>query len=449
MGGKIFKDDNGKSLTTSMSRNDIEETLKYLSPIIGIPFYSKVDKKGNITESGLEDSTLGSSAKNKGGSFGKTEMVGDIDIVLDSKKYDFDKFVSRMVEKIGPENIGRTIGGSILPTSVPIAGNEQNGRVQVDFMFGNPDLMKFTYHSPDPTNESKFNGTYRNELTKSILQDMRRQVRDSESKEIIALVGPSYIMDRGIVQQWRHFPLNEKGDKRLKTIKPIGRQEFESLYPDYKGKEKDMIIDSADDIVNYIFPKSDASTSDFDSYEMLRDAVIRYKPQRAESVFNLFSQGLNRRKMNVPEGLIVETIAKIEATRVLKEVRDISLEMVSESIARKGKFEDFRQKCSGIIPTLEQVDHFTKPNATADLMPNDGLNYLINKCGLTNDWKNINEKDYNSNYHYRVNDLRTFYCDLCELMNENDFFFVTEHYGLKITPESFLNSLVSMNLLEE
>lgn len=429
----------------SINRKEIEATLRYISPIIGVPYESTKDKKGNTIKLGLEDSTLGSAGKTNAGEFGKKETVGDIDVAIDEKIYDFDQMVSRLAQKLGPENMGKPMKGlGTIPTKVPVGGNSAKGYVQVDFMFGKPDLLKFTYNSPDPESLSEYKGVYRNILMSAILQNMRRQVRDSETQEIIALIGPSLLVNKGVINQWRHFPLRKDNKGRLKTMKAISREEFDALYPDHKGKEKAMTLDGPQDIVNFIFPKGNAQPADLDSFEKLRDLVIKNYPNDAEAIFNRFASSLQHQGMDVPEGLIIETVATLEAAKILNEVRQISFGIVMESIVRRGKFEDFRQQCKELISSSKNLDHFARPNATADMMPQEGINHLLKKCALSDDWSGINENDYGTDYHHRINDLSIFYEDVCDLINEEDFFFVTEHYGIKMTPESFVASLMDM-----
>jgi hypothetical protein len=225
-------------------------------------------------------------------------------------------------------------------------------------------------------------------------------------------------------------------------LAPISRSEFIETYPDYAGKEKEIAISSPREIVDFIFPGLNVKENDFDSYENVRDLVIEHKPDRAESIFNLFAQNMHRRGQEVPEGLIMETVTKAEKSRVLKEVRKISLNMVSESLVKRGRFNEFRRVCTESLPTLRNEDYFSKPKINADIMPAEGVKYLIDKCGMTEDWDNIRNTDYGTNYHYRVNDLSRFYEEFCELLGEEDFFSVTEHYGLKMTPGSFLYSVI-------
>ena len=440
MSSKIFKED-----TKAIIGSDIEPTLKFLSPIVGIPFESLRDKKGKILKYGLEDCTLGTSGRSKSGNFGKTDKIGDIDVAIDESICNADQFLARLVRKLGPESIGKPVnGGMTIPTKVPVGGNEANGLVEVDFTIGNPELLRFTHFSPDPESSSSFNGVARNEMIRAILQDSRRQVRDPESKEIMALVGPNYLLDRGFVQEWRHFPAKKTGSGRSKTNRPISRTKFSELYPDHVGKEKEMSLSRPRDMIEYLFPGANLTEDDLGSYETLRDLVIEHKPARAESIFNIFAQNMHRKGQEVPEGLIVENRKIAERSRVLKEVRQVSMNRIMESVAKRGKFEDFRKSCLEMLSNSKKLDFFETPKATADFMPAEGIVHLISKCGLLKEWEELNKKDYGTNYHHKVSDFAAFYEDFCQLMGEDNFFFVTEHYGVTVTPDSFLNSLIEM-----
>lgn len=357
MSSKTFKED-----TKSIVGTDIEPTLRHLSPILGIPFESVYDKSGKIVKYGLEDSTLGTSSKTNEGAFGKSASIGDIDVVIDEDRYDSNKLIARLVNKLGPENIGKpTNGGVTIPTKVHVGGNEGAGLVEVDFTIGNPELLKFTHHAPDPEALSEYNGTARNEMVRAILQDSRRQVRDPESKEIMALVGPSYFMDKGFIQEWRHFPMKADGSGRQKANRTISRSDFGDLYPDHVGKEKEMMLSRPQEMVEHMFPNTNVKAEDFGSYEALRDLVIEHKPDRAEGIFNLFAQGMHRKGQEVPTGLVVENRKMLGKATVLKEVREVSMNRVMESVARRGAFEDFRKSSLDVLSQSKQLDHFTNP----------------------------------------------------------------------------------------
>ena len=49
-------------------------------------------------------------------------------------------------------------------------------------------------------------------------------------------------------------------------------------------------------------------------------------PEQSEDIFNRFANSLQKQGFDVPEGLVVETVAKVAAVKVLRETRMVSME---------------------------------------------------------------------------------------------------------------------------
>ena len=126
-GGNIFKDVNKQTLTQRINRADVVPTLKWLERIINLP---------------LLDNTLGTT--------GKKETSGDLDIAVDDQTADKDKLIAvlkQWVQQYHPEDKLRTWiakSGISVHFKTPINGDESNGYVQTDLMFGNTDFMKWS-----------------------------------------------------------------------------------------------------------------------------------------------------------------------------------------------------------------------------------------------------------------------------------------------------------------
>lgn len=448
-GGNAFDD------VGPMSRSEIEATLKYVSPLVGIPY------KSTKNQPGLEDSTLGSAGKTNAGEFGKKETVGDIDIVVDHSKYDFDELVSRLTQKLGPENMGKPMKGlGTIPTRIPVGGDPSKGYVQVDFMFGKWDLLKWSYTAPDPESNSKYKGVYRNVLLASIFIAMRDYLRDPETQELMAEIGPMFAVNTGVYTNIAHWPKKKDGT-RVKGKKKITKQEFRELYPEYKGPIKEIHLDDPQDIVDFLFPTANARAKDLDSYEKLKDLLIKYKPEIAEQVLKSFAQGIEKMGKEVPEdirGLLdeenipapkaksnhFESVYKRAMQEVLIEVRNISLSMVTEAIAKPGRFEKFREKCMELINKGDQKTAFQKPKCNADVVPQNGIMYLLKEISMYDDWKKIQSTDYGDNDQMENMERINFYKDVVSLVGEEDFFKIVDHHGLEVTPESFICSLADL-----
>ena len=123
MSGNVFKDAEGRSLTQRIDQADVEPTVKYLEGITGLP---------------LTDNMLGTT--------GKKPTSGDLDLAVDDKtnsKAELEQKLKTYAERAGLENAVAKSGISV-HFKTPINGKEQNGFVQTDFMFGDPDWMKFS-----------------------------------------------------------------------------------------------------------------------------------------------------------------------------------------------------------------------------------------------------------------------------------------------------------------
>ena len=141
--------------------SEIEPTLDALEKSLGI------DLKNNVL-----------------GSVGKKEFSGDIDVAI---QVDPDK-IPELVKKIEASPLVHDIAkSSVIMTAVDIVNYDaskqtakpRTGKVQVDFMPGDPGWMKTYYHSPSEK-ESKYKGVFRNIMIATICAVYQRQ--DSEEK---------------------------------------------------------------------------------------------------------------------------------------------------------------------------------------------------------------------------------------------------------------------------
>jgi len=146
-GGNVFKDPAGTILTKSINKTDVMPTIQWLETVTGLE---------------LTDNLLGTTGKNS--------VSGDLDIAIDANKVDKNEFAkalsSYIVDKGGdPKDWIRKSGISV-HFKTPIKGDEANGYVQADFMFGEPDWMKFSLAGG--TEGSPYRGSHRQVLLASI-----------------------------------------------------------------------------------------------------------------------------------------------------------------------------------------------------------------------------------------------------------------------------------------
>jgi hypothetical protein len=146
-GGNIFKDEAGTVLTKRIAKADVIPTIQWLETVTGLE---------------LTDHLLGTT--------GKKETSGDLDIAIDANEVDKNEFANRLAEYIkkeggDPKQWIKKSGISV-HFKTPIKGDEYNGFVQADFMFGERDWMKWSMTGGREGSELK--GAHRHMIMSSI-----------------------------------------------------------------------------------------------------------------------------------------------------------------------------------------------------------------------------------------------------------------------------------------
>lgn len=147
MGGNVFKNENGKSLTSRINKHDVVPTVSWLEKILGIE---------------LKSHLLGTT--------GKAATSGDIDIAVDEQEVTKEELIQKLVvwvKETGsiPKDWIKKSGAGV-HFKTPIAGKETNGFVQTDFMFGDPKWLKWSLRAGEAG--SQFKGVHRHILLASI-----------------------------------------------------------------------------------------------------------------------------------------------------------------------------------------------------------------------------------------------------------------------------------------
>jgi hypothetical protein len=148
-GGNVFKDADKNRLSGRINKQDVVSTLQWLEKVTGLPH---------------TDHMLGST--------GRAATSGDLDVAVDPNNIDKDSLVAKLsawAKQNHPNDnprlwVAKT--GNSVHFRTPINGNEKNGYVQTDLMFGEPEWMKFVYAGG--ADGSQFKGVHRAQLVASI-----------------------------------------------------------------------------------------------------------------------------------------------------------------------------------------------------------------------------------------------------------------------------------------
>ena len=175
-GGNIFKDPETKQpVTQRINRQDVDTTLAWLEKITNLPH---------------RDFKLGTT--------GRKDTSGDLDIAVNQNEVTKEDMIKRLiawVQKNKPDEDPKMWirkSGISVHFKTPINGDERNGYVQTDLMFGDPQWMKWSLRGA--SGDSPYSGAHRQIMMSSIAtaQGMKWSANagllDRETNELISTI---------------------------------------------------------------------------------------------------------------------------------------------------------------------------------------------------------------------------------------------------------------------
>lgn len=268
--------------TGRVDKGDIPATIDYVSKLSGIP---------------VED-------LHPLGSVGKTPTSGDIDLAVDSKKYDVGSVHSKVMQGVnnqGMFNKGTKVGSY----AVPIAGDPGKGNVQVDLMpTGNVAYSKFAYHSPG--GKSKYKGAVRTILLMAVASSLNEEgtdhaTYDPDSNELIIRAGRTLDLTSGLRRIFQHRPEKKKGGGYLKNMKSIPLDQFQQMFPGIEVQNGNVTIDDPKMIVQMLFGEG-VKPKDVATAEQVIELIKKKIPEeKQEEVFQRARKRLDSAKLPIPE----------------------------------------------------------------------------------------------------------------------------------------------------
>lgn len=277
MGGHAFKNLNlGK-----IKREDIDATLKYVANKISFPGLDYNYMKNNMM-----------------GSAGKQAESGDLDIAVDKKQFYLYDIHDRIKEVLPLTHINsKSLKGGQIQTVWPIAGNEENGFVQIDFIEGNPEWLKFTHHSPG-LDVSSYKGVWISTLL-GILAKMKKdfEIYD-KNEERLAKVGLHYNLEKGLHRQWK---IQKKPGQGLSKIDPwewetaIGKMMDKGIIPTGKIPSFSKIgyVDEPEAAIQMLFGNG-VTQKDINTFEKAWHIVEQNFPNEIEEIKDRLADALQR-----------------------------------------------------------------------------------------------------------------------------------------------------------
>lgn len=269
MSGHMFSSNNIGPVT----RNQLEIIINDLETRLG--------GSAIFSNPSIRNRTLGSSSICLDGRLGKKDVMGDIDIavspVSDDEATNLATIEHLLREKYPTMEI-RT-RSSLKIVSLLYCLNSTHD-VQIDFILGDYEVLKFMFTSPDPAHHTEYQkGFYRNFYISALTQALREIVKENDTP--VAFAGPKLDRHKGITFEYRHHPIKKNGEGRVRQIKQISREEFKKLY----GRDIRLPVRTLSmpyEIISYFFPKSKLDIDEYDTVEAFRIATSENYPKEIQ-----------------------------------------------------------------------------------------------------------------------------------------------------------------------
>ena len=250
-----------------INKSDIPATLQYVSQLSGIP------------ES--EFTLLGS--------VGKKPQSGDIDIALAKDQHNAEAVHARMEQALPEKHAAFMKGLNIGSYAIPIAGNEENGLVQVDFMYvDNPRWAKFAYHSPDKA--SKYKGAIRTILLMAVAAQYSEPGTDQfiyDDGELIVRLGRTMDLNQGLRRIFQHKPAKARGTGRVKNMKTVKTvDELKDLYPSIEVHGDQIVVDDPQQVLDMLFGGGVTPDMVDSAEEVIKVIKKKFNKKQQQAIFD-------------------------------------------------------------------------------------------------------------------------------------------------------------------
>ena len=230
------------------------------------------------------------------GSTGKKETSGDMDFCMNTRPahfvgecdrpvFDKHKVLKRVREVLPMERVNtQTLKMGNLMTAFPVAGDESKGLLQVDFVFGDFDLLQFTHYSPG--DESEFKGVFVSQSFGILAKMLHKYYEefDPSTGERIARVGLHLSLEEGLYCRWESRRRPGMGCSKTTA------DEFETRFPEAPRFPRIGYVSDPDTILKVIFGRDDVTHEQLNTFEKIVKYVRENLPDRYGEFWERFME---------------------------------------------------------------------------------------------------------------------------------------------------------------
>jgi hypothetical protein len=192
MGGNAFP---GLAMVRVL-REDVASTVQFVVDSLDMPGFTFEYAMGNLM-----------------GSAGKQADSGDLDFALNDQKarfvgqpdlpvFSLRAFAARAREVLPAGHVNsKGLKGGQFQTAFPVAGDPAKGYVQVDFISGNPEWLKFSHFSPGK-DVSPYKGVMLSTML-GVLAKMQKSFVTTSRGQYTSRVGLRFDLEKGLYREWK------------------------------------------------------------------------------------------------------------------------------------------------------------------------------------------------------------------------------------------------------
>jgi hypothetical protein len=245
----------------------------------------------------MPDFTFAYAMDNLMGSAGKQADSGDLDFAMNNKRARFvgetelpvfklREFAerARLVLPQGHVNT-KTLKGGQFQTAFPVAGDPTKGYVQVDFVEGNPEWLKFSHYSP-----GQDFSPYKGVLVSTMLGVLAKMQKDFElfnGDQRVARVGLRFDLEKGLYRQWKL----QKRDNQGMSV--VSADEFETAVATSPRFARLESVTVPDEVLRLLFG-APVTHSEVNTFEKLVAKVREVMSDRFEEARERFLEAAMR-----------------------------------------------------------------------------------------------------------------------------------------------------------
>lgn len=277
MGGNAFP---GLAMVR-VRREDVASTVDHVVTVMNMPGFTREYAMDNLM-----------------GSAGKQDDSGDLDFAMNNRAPRFVgdpelpvfklRDVAERARAVLPQGHvqTKTLKGGQFQTAFPVAGDPTKGYVQVDFVAGVPEWLKFSHFSPGK-DFSPFKGV----MVSTMLGVLAKMQKDFElldaNGDRVARVGLRFDLEKGLYRQWKLRKLEGQG------MSVVTADEFETAVATSPRFVRLSHVTEPSEVLRLLFGQP-VGLEEVNTFEKLVATVHRVFPERFEEARKRFLEAFTR-----------------------------------------------------------------------------------------------------------------------------------------------------------